>query len=298
MVRGQRNALVWPIAGRRASAAGGGLGASAPLPSPACEGACPGPPPEATAPAPAAAGPGVETLTPDRKEAPEIESAAAAALPPSVDRASSAAVSAAPKVGPAQGKAADRQGVGPAPDRESAATEKVAPPLAVLPATEPADQARSTAETSPEDVAPARPVAKIEPAPAIKPETSMPPAATGERLNEEPEQLALLRKPAEAGAEKPAITRPALKPLEGFIIQVAFNDKEKAQTWAEKMQQRGYAVSLTEAGAEGSLRVRLGNFSGRDDAERELRSFKQDGMSGIIINLPQAFRPEVQSSVP
>jgi cell division protein FtsN len=64
------------------------------------------------------------------------------------------------------------------------------------------------------------------------------------------------------------------------------------------MTQRGYAVSLTEAGAEGSLRVRLGNFSVRDDAERQLQSFKQEGMSGIIINLPQAFRPEARSSLP
>ena len=61
---------------------------------------------------------------------------------------------------------------------------------------------------------------------------------------------------------------------------------------------RGYAVSVTEAGVEGSLRVRLGNFSMRDDAERQLRNFKQQGMSGIIINLPQAFRPEARSSVP
>jgi cell division protein FtsN len=64
------------------------------------------------------------------------------------------------------------------------------------------------------------------------------------------------------------------------------------------MQQRGYAVSVTEAGTEGSLRVRLGNFALRDEAERQLRNFKQDGMSGIIINLPQAFRPEARSSVP
>jgi cell division septation protein DedD len=120
-----------------------------------------------------------------------------------------------------------------------------------------------------------------------------------ENATEKPEQLALLKKPAEPLVEKsPPVARPALKPLEGFIIQIAFNDKEKAQSWAEKMQQRGYAVSVTEAGPEGSLRVRLGNFAMRDDAERQLRNFKQDGMSGIIINLPQAFRPEARSSLP
>jgi hypothetical protein len=113
------------------------------------------------------------------------------------------------------------------------------------------------------------------------------------------EQLALLKnKPAEVAPAKPALARGAPKALEGFIIQLAFNDKEKAQRWAEAMEKRGYAVSLTEAGGEGSLRVRLGNFSVRDEAERQLRTFKQDGLNGIVISLPQAFRPEARTSVP
>jgi hypothetical protein len=119
--------------------------------------------------------------------------------------------------------------------------------------------------------------------------------------NEKPagEQLALLKnKPAEVAPAKPAVARSAPKALEGFIIQLAFNDKEKAQRWAEAMEKRGYAVSLTEAGGEGSLRVRLGNFSARDEAERQLRTFKQDGLNGIVISLPQAFRPQARTSIP
>ena len=113
-----------------------------------------------------------------------------------------------------------------------------------------------------------------------------------------PEQLTLLNKPAGPPVETKPTALPAPKPLEGFIIQIAFNDKDKAQSWAEKMAQRGYAVSVTKAGAEGALRVRLGNFAIRDDAERQLRNIKVEGMSGIIVNLPQAFRPETRSSVP
>jgi DedD protein len=116
------------------------------------------------------------------------------------------------------------------------------------------------------------------------------------------EQLTLLKnKPAEVAPAKPEVARSAPKApkaLEGFIIQLAFNDKEKAQRWAEAMEKRGYAVSLTEAGGEGSLRVRLGNFSVRDEAERQLRTLKQDGLSGIVISLPQAFRPEARTSIP
>ena len=116
------------------------------------------------------------------------------------------------------------------------------------------------------------------------------------------EQLASLKnKPAEVLPPKPEVARSAPKApkaLEGFVIQLAFNDKDKAQRWAETMEKRGYAVSLTEAGGEGSLRVRLGNFSVRDDAERQLRTFKQDGLNGIVISLPQGFRPEARTSIP
>ena len=122
--------------------------------------------------------------------------------------------------------------------------------------------------------------------------------------NEKPagEQLALLKnKPPEVAPAKSEVARSAPKApkaLEGFIIQLAFNDKEKARRWAEAMEKRGYAVSLTEAGSEGSLRVRLGNFSVRDEAERQLRTLKQDGLNGIVISLPQAFRPEARTSIP
>jgi len=112
--------------------------------------------------------------------------------------------------------------------------------------------------------------------------------------------LALFKsRPAEVAQEKPAAVLPPVKALEGFVVQLAFTDKEKAQRWAESMVKRGYAVSLTEAGTAGSLRVRVGNFTARDDAERQLRTFKRDGLKGgIVISLPQAFRPEVHTSVP
>jgi cell division protein FtsN len=112
-------------------------------------------------------------------------------------------------------------------------------------------------------------------------------------------ELAALKNPVEPvvpGQQSALGSTP--KQLEGFVVQVAFADKEKAQRWAESMERRGYAVSLTQAGGEGSLRVRLGNFAGRDEAERQLRSFQQEGLKGIVIRLPQAFRPTARTSVP
>ena len=195
----------------------------------------------------------------------------------------------------------------PAMARESDTT---APNFATPPPVKAADApVRPSAEKLPEPVvsrepgaeAPAHDVATIAAPRESQPEPMPAVAATVLEkavVKPAPEQLALLKKPSEPLVETKPMVRPAPKPLEGFIIQVAFNDKEKAQSWAEKMAQRGYAVSVTKAGAEGALRVRLGNFAIRDDAERQLRNIKVEGISGIIVNLPQAFRPEARSSVP
>ena len=150
---------------------------------------------------------------------------------------------------------------------------------------------------------PVQPITKSAPpaveAPVSPLVASRPPAAEKAPAKSAAEQLALLsNKPIETAPPKPAIARTAPRPLEGFIIQLAFNDKERAQRWAEAMEKKGFAVSVTEAGAEGALRVRLGNFVLRDDAERQLRAIKQEGLSGIILNLPQAFRPEARTSIP
>ena len=45
------------------------------------------------------------------------------------------------------------------------------------------------------------------------------------------------------------------------------------------------------------MRVRIGNFTGREEAERQLQALRQDGLKGIILNLPQAYRPEVPPAV-
>lgn len=148
--------------------------------------------------------------------------------------------------------------------------------------------------------------------PAIQKENSKP-------ANIEPPMTALITgsSPEEPSAEAPkqqltvvATSRtnnlPESKPLvvaipkalEGYIIQVAFKDRSEARRWGDIFQQRGYAVSTTESGTAESLRVRIGNFSLRDDAERELKSIRKDGLTGIILNLPQAYRPEVHSSLP
>ena len=113
------------------------------------------------------------------------------------------------------------------------------------------------------------------------------------------EPIASLRSSrTESAPEKKPLVRPLPTTLEGFIIQLAFTEANAAQQWAKTLGQRGYRVSLTEAGGEGSFRLRVGNFALREEAERQLRSLRQEGLAGIIINLPQAYRPETRFSAP
>jgi cell division protein FtsN len=92
---------------------------------------------------------------------------------------------------------------------------------------------------------------------------------------------------------KKSMTLSKPKALEGYVIQVAFADRPTAERWAETLERRGYVVSVTETGSAESLRVRIGNFALRDDAESQLRKLRQEGLTGMIVNLPQAYRPEV-----
>ena len=98
--------------------------------------------------------------------------------------------------------------------------------------------------------------------------------------------------------EMKPLVRPMPKALEGYIIQISFKDHSEARRWADTFEQRGYAVSMTEAGTADSLRVRVGNFRLRDDAERQLKSIREGGLVGIILNLPQPYRPDARSSLP
>ena len=142
--------------------------------------------------------------------------------------------------------------------------------------------------------------------PKVNPKSAniQPRAIIGSKLEEtqaEPvgREPALVRdKRIESLPENKSLVKPVPKALEGYIIQVAFNDRSEARRWADTFEERGYAVSMTEAGMPESLRVRIGNFRFRNDAERQLKSIREDGLMGIILNLPQAYRPEVRSSLP
>ncbi|HXK26738.1 MAG TPA: SPOR domain-containing protein [Candidatus Binatia bacterium] len=137
-----------------------------------------------------------------------------------------------------------------------------------------------------------RKISQVRPAPATETEPK-----DSEKIAAEPVASARVKQTAPA-PEKKTSARPIAKNLEGFVIQLAFTEANAAQHWAKTLEQRGYTVSITEAGGDASFRVRMGNFALREEADRQLRSLRQEGLSGIVINLPQAYRPEVRSASP
>jgi hypothetical protein len=135
-------------------------------------------------------------------------------------------------------------------------------------------------------------LASLPAAPALGPITEAPKVEV--LLKEQPLSES---KQAKTASGEQAVGVPVSKVLQGFVIQLTFGEMRDARHWTEALEQRGFAVSLTEAGASGSVRVRIGNFTGREEAERQLQTLRRDGLKGIILNLPQAYRPEIHPAV-
>ncbi|KQV48117.1 hypothetical protein ASC95_19345 [Pelomonas sp. Root1217] len=171
-----------------------------------------------------------------------------------------------------------------------------APPLAV-PTREPLAQADTAA------------VPEITPSPAVAPAVVPAEAKPAEKSAEKP-QVRLAEKPAEKPAEK-AAEKPkahandgarAQALLEGkessastpaasaarFIVQVgAYGENKTAQDVRSKVEKLGlktYAQAVDTADGR-RVRVRLGPFASRDEAERAASKLKGAGLPGAILTL-------------
>jgi DedD protein len=192
-----------------------------------------------------------------------------------------------------------------------------APPLSV-PTREPLAQADAAAKPAPQaaPAASAEPPAepKVAEKPASKPPADKPVEKLADKpvdrpLDKAPEKVAV--KPADKPHDKPA-DKPADKPkaasndgaraqalLEGkepaaaptgarYIVQVgAFSENKAAQdvrTKVEKLGLKTYAQAVDTADGR-RVRVRLGPFASRDEAERAAAKLKSAGMPGSILTL-------------
>lgn len=187
--------------------------------------------------------------------------------------------------------------------------KETAPPLAV-PTREPVSQAEPLPQQPPTASAemPAEPKAADKPADKLadkaateKPAAEKPPVKLAEKASEKPSD-----KPADKAPEKP-VEKVASPPkaandgaraqalLEGkepaasrYIVQVgAYSENKTVQDVRAKVEKLGlktYAQAVDTADGH-RVRVRLGPFASRDEAERAAAKLKSAGLPGSILTL-------------
>jgi hypothetical protein len=157
------------------------------------------------------------------------------------------------------------------------------------------DRASLTAreESNPEETSAIVDLASLPAVPVIAPakEASNLAVSLKEPLKEPP---LFERQQAKAAPVEQPVAPPV---LQGFVIQLTFGEMQAARHWAETLEQRGFAVSLTEAGGGETVRVRIGNFTTRDEAERQLQALRREGHKGMVLNFPQAYRPGADPAI-
>lgn len=161
-------------------------------------------------------------------------------------------------------------------------------------------------ETAPPLAVPTRePVSQTQPAPASSAELPAEPRLA-EKPAEKPVEAPVVKvaeKPADKPADKPAKPQvndgaraqallegkePAATSVSRFIVQVgAYGENKAAQEMRSKIEKLGlktYAQAVETADGR-RVRVRLGPFANRDEAERAAAKLKGAGLPGAILTL-------------
>ncbi len=177
--------------------------------------------------------------------------------------------------------------------------KEAAPPL-VVPTREPLSQAEpapASAPTTAEDAAIAPIAPSVAEKPVEKPVDKLPVEKPAAKLAEKPAEKAT-EKPVERAVDKPKATNDGARAqalLDGkepaaarYIVQVgAYGENKAAQEMRGKVEKLGlktYAQAVDTA--EGKrIRVRLGPFATRDEAERASAKLKGAGLPGAILTL-------------
>ncbi|HWP58710.1 MAG TPA: SPOR domain-containing protein [Candidatus Acidoferrales bacterium] len=97
--------------------------------------------------------------------------------------------------------------------------------------------------------------------------------------------------PASVAREKantdPGQVQLALKPVEGYAVQILFLQRAEAQRWAEILSREGYPISLTATGDGESVRLRVGSFASQAPASGLLERLRKQGLSGFVVHVPK-----------
>lgn len=148
----------------------------------------------------------------------------------------------------------------------------------------------SAPEVSPEPVPASEPVAA--PASAVPAEAAKPPKAEPEHKVEPAKPATAQHSQTKPAPAKPAPAKPEHKAVEsaqapkaGFAVQVgAYANAATAKELRDKLQKQGWHAYTGKAGE--TVRVRVGPYRSREDAERALHKLEGQGMHPAVVNEP------------
>lgn len=220
----------------------------------------------------------VAIVIPDRDKAPTLSA--------SSDAASPAATVAVPGDKPAGGGDRSRAGDEEVIGGSMRAVKPVDTPTASVPAPAPKPAAATPAPKPPAPVVPPKP--PVPPTPAAKPAESKPAApashAASDPLAEAARAQALLE-----GKPVPApVPRPEKADGQRFIVQVgAYSEDVRAQQVRNQLERAGLKTytHVAETAEGRRIRVRLGPFTTRADADKAAAKAKALGVSPVILTL-------------
>ncbi len=167
-------------------------------------------------------------------------------------------------VQPNAGRAPEEEPQPVASPQEEPPGQTVAPPSSTPPPSRPSSQPPAATGTTPPQTTPAPPK------PAVA--TPTPPASTPERDREAARAQSILD-----GAQTPASSGST-----AFVLQIgAFGDPAKAAAISDELKKKGFAAYTEKVNTV--VRVRIGPFSSREEAEKAAARLKAQGHSSAIM---------------
>jgi hypothetical protein len=70
---------------------------------------------------------------------------------------------------------------------------------------------------------------------------------------------------------------------EGYVIQIIFLQKVEAERWSSILNKQGYRVSMSAAGPEETVRLRVGAFPSPVQAKNHLQQLEKQGLKNAVV---------------
>jgi cell division protein FtsN len=103
----------------------------------------------------------------------------------------------------------------------------------------------------------------------------------------QPEVVLKKRVPAAVEEKQPAVELPKVQATHGYLVQISFSNREKAQRWSELLTQEGYSTSMSMIMGNRLVRLRIGAFPSSAEAQGLLKKLRKQGLTGFIVQAPK-----------